>query len=140
MALLEKQLYVKCSGIPGGGNGLFTTQFIAKGTRILEYKGRITTWKEVLNGKEFNAYVFYITRNHVIDALPFKKALGRFSNDADGLSKIKGLSNNSKYVLDGKKVFIEAIKDIPANTEIFVSYGKDYWKVIAENNKIAGTS
>ena len=120
----------------GAGKGLFTKQFIAKGTRILEYKGTITTWKKVLNGDNFNGYVYYITRNHVIDAMPHKKVKGRYANDAKGLSKTKGLTNNSKFVQDSKKVFIEAVKNIPADTEILVAYGKEYWDVINENNKL----
>lgn len=135
MALLEKQLIIKRSKITAAGKGLFTKQFIAKGTRIIEYKGRITTWKEVLQGNDFNAYVYYITRDHVIDAMPYKKAIGRYANDASGLNKIKGLANNSKYVNDGKRVFMEAVKDIPAGAEILVAYGKEYWNVISSNIK-----
>ncbi|PZR24775.1 MAG: SET domain-containing protein-lysine N-methyltransferase, partial [Azospira oryzae] len=47
MALLEKHLYVKKSTLPGAGKGLFTKVFIPKGTRIIEYKGEVLTWKEV---------------------------------------------------------------------------------------------
>ena len=36
MALLRKQLYIKKSGIPNAGKGLFTKKPIAKGTRIIE--------------------------------------------------------------------------------------------------------
>ncbi|MEO6844275.1 MAG: SET domain-containing protein-lysine N-methyltransferase [Ginsengibacter sp.] len=136
MALLEKQLLIKRSKIPGAGKGLFTKKFIPKGTRIIEYKGKITTWKDVLSGDEFNGYVYYVTRNHVIDAMARKNSLGRYANDARGLSKIKGLVNNTRYVEDGKKVFMEAVKNIPEQTEILVSYGKEYWGVINENKKI----
>lgn len=136
MSLLEKQLVIKPSTIPGAGLGLFTTVFIPKGTRIIQYKGRITTWKDVLNGPEFNAYVYYISRNHVIDAMKFKKSLGRYANDALGLSKTKGVTNNTIYVVDRKKVFMEAEKDIPAGSEILVSYGKEYWDVIRDNIKL----
>lgn len=136
MALLEKQLLIKRSKIPGAGKGLFTKKFIPKGTRIIEYKGKIKTWKEVLSGDEFNGYVYYITRNYVIDAMAKKNSLGRYANDANGLSKIKGLVNNTRYVEDGKKVFMEAVKNIPERTEILVSYGKKYWEVINENKKI----
>ena len=136
MALLEKQLLIKRSKIPGAGKGLFTKQFIAKGTRIIEYKGRITTWKEVLQGNDFNAYVYYVKRDYVIDAMLHKKALARYANDARGLSKIKGLTNNTKYVEDDKKVFMEAVKDIPACSEILVSYGKDYWNVVNKNERV----
>ena len=136
MSLLEKQLIIKPSTIPGAGLGLFTTLFIPEGTRIIQYKGRITTWKDVLNGPDFNAYVYYISRNHVIDAMKFKKSLGRYANDALGLSKTKGITNNTIYVVDRKKVFMEADKDIPAGSEILVSYGKEYWDVIRDNIKL----
>jgi SET domain-containing protein len=137
MALLEQQLLIKRSNIPGAGKGLFTKQFIAKGTRIIEYKGRVTTWKEVVNGKSFNGYVYYISRNHVIDAKPYKKALARYANDAKGITKILGFTNNTKYVRDGGKVFINAIKDIEAGKEMYVGYGKEYWDVIKYNNNLA---
>ena len=96
MSFLEKYLKVKKSTISNAGKGLFTTQFIPKGTLIVEYKGRITTWKDVLNGKTFNGYVYYIKRNYVIDAMPYKKALARFASDASGLNGRSGLINNSK--------------------------------------------
>ena len=136
MALLEKQLTVKKSTIPGAGKGLFTKVFIPKGTRIVEYKGRLTTWKEVDHDDGRNGYIYYIKRTLVIDAYTYKKALGRYANDARGLKKIKGLLNNCEYVIDGEKVFIKAKKDIPAGSEIFVGYGKEYWAVIKYNIKV----
>lgn len=137
MALLEKQLLVKKSTIPDSGKGLFTKKFIPKGTHIVEYKGRVSTWKEVKDEDGKNGYIFYVTRNHVIDAKPFKKALARYANDARGLVKIKGVKNNCDYVIKGKTTpVIEAKKDIPAGAEIFVDYGADYWKTIRENIKL----
>ncbi|MGN6193500.1 MAG: SET domain-containing protein [Ginsengibacter sp.] len=136
MALLEKHLIIKKSRIPGAGKGLFTKQFITKGTRIVEYKGRITTWKNVLEGKNFNAYVYYINRNYVIDAMRRKTALARYANDANGLSQHHLFRNNAKYVVDGKRVFIEAKKDIEAGEEILVSYGNEYWNVVAEQRNL----
>lgn len=135
MALLEKYLQVKRSRIPGAGKGLFTTQFIEKGTRIVEYKGRITTWKDVLAGKHFNGYVYFINRNHVIDAMRRKTALARYANDASGHSKTKGVLNNSEFVVENKRVFIYAKKDIAKGEEILVSYGKEYWKEVAAYKK-----
>ena len=132
MALLEKQLEVKESTIPGAGKGLFTKTLIPKGTRIVEYKGRLTTWKEVEDDYK-NGYIYSINSKDVIDAKTFKKALGRYANDANGLGKKKGLSNNSEYVADGLKIYIESVKDIPAGGEILVSYGKEYWGVTRKN-------
>jgi uncharacterized protein len=136
MALLEKHLYVKKSTIPNAGMGLFTKKFIPKGTRIVEYKGRRSTWNEVKDEDGKNGYIFYINRNNVIDGLPYKSALARYANDARGLVKIKGLLNNSDYIVDGVRAYIESKKDIPAGSEIFVDYGKDYWKVIRDNIKL----
>lgn len=136
MALLEKQLYVKKSTIPNAGKGLFTKKFIPKGTRIVEYKGRRSTWNEVKDEDGKNGYIFFINRNNVIDGLPWKSALARYANDARGLVKMKGFVNNCDYTVDGVRAYIESKKDIPAGSEIFVDYGKDYWKVIRENMKL----
>jgi SET domain-containing protein len=137
MALLEKQLVVRRSTLPGAGKGLFTKKAIPKGTRIVEYKGRITSWKDSDHRNGSNGYIYYVKRYHVIDALPYPKALARFANDARGIVRIKGITNNSEYLEDGLKVYITATKDIPANAEIFVGYGKEYWDVIRENRKLA---
>jgi SET domain-containing protein len=136
MALFEKYLFVKKSTIPDSGKGLFTKKFIPKGTRVVEYKGKISAWKDVKDEDGRNGYIFYINRNHVINALPVKSALARYANDARGLVKITGLNNNCDYITDGLKAYIESKKDIPAGSEIFVDYGKDYWKVIRENMKL----
>ena len=136
MALLEKQLVVKRSTIPDSGKGLFTKKFIPKGTRIVEYKGKITAWKDVKDEDGKNGYIFYVNRNHVINALPVKSALARYANDARGLVRIKGVTNNCDYITDGKKAYIESKKDIPAGAEILVDYGGDYWKVIRENMRL----
>lgn len=135
MIFPEKYLRIKKSLLPKAGKGLFTTHPIRKGTRIVEYKGKITTWKEIGEDPD-NPYIFYVKRNHVIDALPYKKAKARYANDARGLKKVKGLTNNAIYVEDGVRVFIEAKKDIPAGSEIFVDYGKEYWDTLKDNLEI----
>ena len=136
MALLEKQLVIKKSGIPGAGKGLFTKKKISKGQHIVEYKGKVTTWKDVSHDEGRNGYIYYIKRSHVIDASGHKKTLSRYANDAQGLVKVKGLRNNCEYVDDGKRVFIKAKRDIPAGDEIFVAYGKEYWDAIQYNNRL----
>lgn len=136
MALLEKHLEVKESTIPGAGKGLFTDTFIKKGTRIVEYKGRVRKWAEVQYNNT-NYYIFHVNDNHVIDAARYKKSPARYINDARGFRKVKGLNNNAQFVIDGLKVFVEATKDIPAETEIFVAYGKEYWDILKSNQKEA---
>ncbi len=135
MALLEKQLEVKESNIPGAGRGLFTTKLIPKGARIVEYKGKTRTWKEVKDD-DSNYYIYYVTRNYIIDASGYKKSMARYMNDAKGLKKIKGLNNNAEFIRDRFKIFVDAKRNIPAGAEILVSYGKEYWQVIRKNQKI----
>jgi SET domain-containing protein len=139
MALLEKQLVIKKSKLPGAGLGLFTRIFIPKGTRIVEYKGRISQWKQLEQKEWANKYIFYVTRHHVINAQPFKKSLARYANDANGISKMKGARNNANYVSSGKRVFIEARSDIRAGSEILVDYGRDYWRAIRHNQLLNNT-
>ncbi|WP_276482046.1 SET domain-containing protein [Paraflavitalea pollutisoli] len=136
MELLEKQLKVKTSTIPGAGKGLFTSKSIPKGTRIVEYKGKASTWKDVEHNEGNNGYIYYVTRNLVLDAANDKTALARYANDARGIGRVKGITNNSEYINEGKRVFIEATKDIPANSEILVPYGPEYWQVIRHNIRV----
>jgi len=133
MPLLEKQLLIKRSTLKGAGKGLFTTKPIAKGTKIVEYRGKITTWKEVNDRNGLNGYIYYVNRNHVLDAWATKKALARYANDAQGLIRTPGIRNNSTYETEGLRVFIVAAKNIPAGSEILVAYGKEYWDIIKEN-------
>lgn len=136
MALLEKIVTVKDSLLPGAGKGLFARNFIPKGMLIVEYKGNVTNWRDVKHNDGNNGYIYYVSRNYVIDASRTKSALARYANDARGIGRMKGLSNNAEYVELGKKVYIKSTKDIKAGEEIFVGYGKEYWDVIRHNIKV----
>ena len=72
----------------------------------------------------------------MIDASSYKKALARYANDAKGLHRVKGIGNNCIYQVYDGKVYIESVKDIPANSEILVEYGKEYWDVIRYNARL----
>lgn len=137
MPLSEKHLFIKRSTIPGAGKGLFTKKFIPKGVYIVEYKGMISSWKDVKHNNGRNGYIYYVNRHHVIDAAPCKNFLARYANDAKGIKKVKSISNNCSYVKDGLRVFIRSFRDIPAGAEILVGYGKEYWDTIHYNMKLA---
>lgn len=132
MSNLDHLLEVKPSTIPGAGMGLFTTQPIAKGSRITEYIGKITTWKDADHDDGNNAYIYYVNRNHVIDGKG-SKALAQYANDGSGFKKVKGIRNNAEYNVIRKKVYILAKRNIEAGEEILVAYGKDYWDTIRKN-------
>lgn len=137
MAFLEKHLFIQESTIPGAGKGLFTKIDIPKGTRVVEYKGRRTVWKEVKDQHD-NYYIYTINRNNVIDARRTLSALARYANDAKGLTRVKGLTNNGVYVNEGKRAFLETTKNIPAGGEILVDYTKEYWDVMKDNLRADG--
>jgi SET domain-containing protein len=134
MPLLDKELIVKRSTLPGAGKGLFTTVPITKGTRITEYKGKRMTWAEAQKlPDERNGYLFYFTRNHVIDAWHTTKGIAQFANDARGLTRVEGIRNNSEYITEGKRCYIQASRNIAAGEEILVAYGAEYWQAIRYN-------
>lgn len=137
MAYLEKFLIVKKSRLPNAGKGLFTKKAISKGTRIVEYKGKKRKWKDVKHLDGHNGYLMYITRNAVIDALPSVDTLGRYANDARGLSKVKDLRNNCEYVSEGHRCYIEAKRAIEPGEELLVSYGKEFWQLQRKLHKKA---
>lgn len=133
MALLEKSLIIKKSTLPGAGKGLFTKVFIPKGTRIVEYKGKVLTWKAVEKmPDERNGYVFYFNSRYVLDAWKYR-GFAHYANDAKGITRVEGIKNNSEYDTKGKHCYIVATRDIPAGSEIFVGYGGEYWQAIRYN-------
>lgn len=129
MALLEKYLFIKKSKLPNAGKGLFTRKEIAKGVRIVEYKGKLCHWKDVKDEDGHNGYLMYITRKAVIDARPVIKTLGRYANDAKGFVKMEGLKNNCEYVSEGNKCFIESIRAMKKGEEVLVGYGREFWQL-----------
>ncbi len=131
-------LEVKRSKIPKAGKGLFTKRDIKKGERIVEYLGEIITDKECNKRAENDqyGYVFYINKQKCIDAHHDTEALARYANDAKGLIKIKGINNNSSYEVWKNRGWITAEKNIKAGSEIFVSYGAEYWRDIRYNIRL----
>jgi SET domain-containing protein len=135
----EFKLVVKKSQLPKSGKGLFTKEDIKKGDFIVEYKGEIITDKEATRRAEKDdiyGYMFFINKNLCIDAYHTPQHLARYANDAMGLARVEGFKNNAEYEIVGKKCFIKATKNIKSGEEIFVSYGKEYWKVIKDNLKV----
>jgi SET domain-containing protein len=126
---------VKKSSLPNAGNGLFVKIDFKKGETIAEYKGRRRTWAQVENDAD-NGYIYHIDDDNVIDAQKNVNTFGRYANDAAGLQKVSGLRNNAVYVENDNRVFIRATRNIKAGNEVFVSYGKRYWRQVRENNLV----
>lgn len=130
-------LIIKKSKLPNAGKGLFTTKIIRKDAKIIEYRGEIIGYKEYRKRarKEQDHYLFYLRRELCIDALHTPQYKARYANDAAGITKVKGLKNNSEYMIFGDKCFIVASKDIKAGEEIFVDYTDSYWKAMRRRIK-----
>jgi uncharacterized protein len=137
MHLFLMALIVKTSQLPGAGKGLFTTRPIKKGTLIIEYKGEIINWSQYMERVKRNedGYLFYISKTHCIDAYPTPRYKARYANDAQGLTRVEGLTNNCEYEIWDDKCFIVAQRDIEAGEEIFVDYTEEYWDCIRYNIK-----
>ena len=130
-------LIVKTSLLPNAGKGLFTDKAIKKDSKIIEYKGEIIDWKEYTKRvkEDKDGYLFFISNKRCIDAFSTPRYKARFANDAEGLSRVKGLKNNAVYEVFDDKCFIVSTRDIKAGEEIFVSYTKEYWDCIRYNIK-----
>jgi SET domain-containing protein len=127
-----EDLYIDHSTIPSSGLGLFTRRPINKGTIIVEYEGRITNWEDVRHDAS-NVYIYFISEDHVIDAKDFPHSLARYMNDAQGLTRVKGIVNNCRFIKLNGKIFIRSTKNIPAHAELFVDYGAAYWDTVKKN-------
>jgi len=127
---------VKTSQIPKSGNGLFSMQTFRRGDVICEYEGEIITWSECekRSNEGHEGYAVFITKNRCIDAFFTPWAKGRYANDARGIGRVSGLTNNAHYEIQTRKgekrVFIVATRTIHPGQEIFVHYGDDYWRYL----------
>jgi len=124
----EKNLEVKKSKIKGSGKGLFTKVHIKKGKLINQFTGKLIKNEKVeeLNNNNKLLYLIEWDEKHTLN-VENSNCLAKYANDAEGIKKTKGFSNNSEICFEKNKLFLRAIKDIEAGEEIYVSYGKEYW-------------
>ena len=124
----ELGIVVKPSEIKGAGLGLYTTLPRKTNERIAKYGGVITDAQHV---DESSNYVLQLAANKLIDA---KDALhsdyARFSNDAAANYGNTGRKNNAKLSFPNatNTASVKASRPIKAKSEVYTSYGRDYWK------------
>lgn len=130
-------LVIKKSKLPGAGKGLFTTKAIRKDAKVIEYRGEIIGYKEYRRRarKEQDHYLFYLRRELCIDSLYTPQYKARYANDAAGINRLKGIRNNSDFIIYDDKCFIVSSRDIKAGEEIFVNYTKPYWDCMRKRMK-----
>lgn len=130
-------LIIKKSKLPGAGKGLFTTKAIRKEAKVIEYRGEIIGYKEYRRRarKEQDHYLFYLRKELCIDSLYTPQYKARYANDAAGITRLKGVKNNSDFIIFDDKCFIVSSREIKAGEEIFVNYTKPYWDCMKKRIK-----
>ena len=106
-------------------NGLYANCDIKKGTRIIEYKGKIITKKKSEEDSKFDnekaIYLFNINKKYDLDG-DFKYNTARLINHS--------CDPNCEVYGTGLKVWVYAIRDIKKDEELTYDYGfafdKDY--------------
>ncbi len=137
-------LKIDKSQVPNAGFGVYTLDLIPKNTLIDEYFGQLITFP---TGGE---YVLQIDDKNSIDAIDFPRCYMAMINDCSFIpkktKKKKGkriditpkeyigkdnqiLKINCIFKTDliNKKGYVYSIDEILPGSELFISYGVDYW-------------
>jgi len=121
---MPKKIEARQSAIHG--NGVFATEAIAKGERVIRYKGKLRTHDEVdsVYAEEAdNGHTFLFTLNdkYVIDANVDGNDARWINHSCDPNCEATWLEDGDKKRKD--KIFIEAMRDIAAGEELTYNYG-----------------
>ena len=119
----DEGLRVKASGVTEAGLGLYTTRPMKKGTSI-KYSGEQLTRAQVnrRHQSETAQYTLCRSAQSCRDARRTDEpGMARWINDSRGTP----MRNNAR--LTGAYT-ARATRNIPSNTEILASYGREYWK------------
>jgi uncharacterized protein len=114
-----RRIQVRRSGIHG--KGVFALVPIAHGETILEYTGKVITWKQARRREPHNpdepnhTFFFHIDDKHVIDG-------GDGGNAAKWINHACGPNCVADETDDGR-VFIKALRDITPGEELNYDYG-----------------
>jgi hypothetical protein len=124
----QDNLRVKPSQIIGAGKGLYTYKKpILQGRNISKYTGRRRTREEINRryGASTAQYTVCNSRGQCLDANHTTDGAARFANDSHGSI----FQNNSRLKGGDRRVFrLKATRRIAPNSEIFTSYGPQYWR------------
>ncbi|NYT83253.1 SET domain-containing protein-lysine N-methyltransferase [Alcaligenaceae bacterium] len=104
------------------GTGVFALRDIPAGTRIIEYRGKRITPEQaddmhpVNPDDPFHTFFFSLSNGKVIDG-------GQKGNDARWINHSCAPNCETEENSQGNRVFVIALKDIPAGDELFYDYG-----------------
>lgn len=102
------------------GLGLFATQEIKKGARIVEYLGRMLDCKIKAHDAIENKYLFELNGRWTIDGSA-RSNIARYANHSCRPNAESDVQPRNR------KVYIQAIRNIQPGDEITYDYGKDYF-------------
>ena len=103
------------------GNGMFAAADIPAGTRLIQYKGKLLTHAESdeLYGDGADTghtFLFSLNDDYVIDA-------NQQGNSARWINH--GCAPNCEAWVEGRRIFLYALRDIPQGEELTYDYGFD---------------
>ena len=113
-----RRIQTRRSGVHG--KGMFAVQDLAEGETLIEYVGEIISWKEALRRHPHDptdpnhTFYFHVDEKHVIDAKHGGNS-SRWINHS--------CAPNCEADEQKGRVFIKALRNIPAGQELFYDYG-----------------
>lgn len=124
IAVMPKKIATRKSAIHG--NGMFATAEIAKGERLIEYKGIRRTHADVDAGESGDiesghTFLFTLNEDWVIDA-NFDGNSARWINHSCA-PNCEAVMEEDEDAPKRSRVFIEAIRDIQPGEELTYDYG-----------------
>ena len=103
------------------GLGLFAAKPIARGKRIIEYKGPLVSNEEA--DRRGGKYFFGVNKTSSIDGVA-RSNVARYINHS--------CKPNAEALISGRRVWIWSRKKIKVGDEIVYDYGKEYFEGIIE--------
>jgi len=112
---------------PIHGNGVFATGTIAKGERIVRYKGKLRSHEEVDEeygdiDEDGHTFLFTLNDDYVVDA-NVGGNIARWINHSCKPNCEAVIEENAKGKRHKDKVFIEAMRTIKPGEELTYNYG-----------------
>jgi hypothetical protein len=125
-------LKIEPSQIPNSGNGVWTHTDIPKGTRIGYYEGRVLCGEDKITD-----YSFTLNQKWFVDGLQFPRSIIAMINDVYNTDfetncefdvQTRDLDTGELLQARHRRVFLVSTEDIESGSELFASYGDEYWE------------
>mmetsp|Transcript_13139 Transcript_13139/g.17028 ORF Transcript_13139/g.17028 Transcript_13139/m.17028 type:complete len:348 (-) Transcript_13139:40-1083(-) len=117
----SRKTYAKTSTIQHGGLGLFAGEDIKAGDTIIEYTGKMLSYKQARTIKN-RTYLKAISFTKHLDGNVDYASDAKYINDNTDKSK-----HNVKFSKKDERIFVIADRDLKKDEELFVDYGRGHW-------------